>query len=300
MPLTKLSFWTNGGGREYPVQAALDLAAQGDLHGWTFELLSALLAEQQDRGKRISTTLLTTKCLRSEVLSRLNDYTDDPRKLWASFRGTMFHGRLERHAHSDSIAEARYWVTLPNGDELSGSPDLVNVRLGILDDYKTNKENPKYGKPWPGHVKQVQINRWLVDHAHRVEWQGSSYELWGFDAEISGEDLTANRAMFVPKQWTALRLIHLDDKGPAVLPVEKSVDVPQVGDPSKTKKARVADIWSDSVVEKLVMDLYVEVKAALDADEPPPIPAEFTRQAHPLCGYCPVRERCWELAMVGK
>lgn len=285
MPITHLELRRG----TVPVQQALDIAlSEGECDGYTWELLSALLAEQQDREDRISTTYLLSKCPRSEYLQRTTNYSVKPGALWAAFRGTMLHGRLESHAHPRNIAEARYHLELPGLGPLSGSPDLVDPVLGILDDYKTcgPGKAPRFGGPWDEHVAQVQINRWLVDHATHVEYDGETYYL--DDPEF--------RWRFVPPHWTKLRLIYLDvDKGPQVMDCTKSIQVP--AKKGGTKPMRVPDIWDDARVEQLVRAKYAERVDTHTTDEVPPIPAGFERQSHVLCGYCPVREQCWDLAM---
>src|SRR5262249_34373218 len=83
---------------------------------WTYELLAAMLHAQTAHpsardGSRISTTVLTNKCLRRLAYERTTDdfvlVVDD---LWPMFRGTQFHGQLEPFAGPDTIAEARFHV----------------------------------------------------------------------------------------------------------------------------------------------------------------------------------------------
>jgi len=292
MPLTALRIGEN----DYPIDLALQKAENGELSDWTYELLNALLAEQQDRGDTLSTTALTSKCFRSEYLKRRLDYTDDPHKLWAAFRGTMYHGRLEAYCHPRNIAEARYHVELDGLGSLSGSPDLVDPVRGVLYDFKTNKENPRYSKPWPEHVLQVQINRWLVDHAVTVDHEGISYLLVynGDDPTVANEVLL-NRMRFIPPKWHSLMLVYMDDKGPKLMTVKRSEEV--IGKNGRPKNVNVPDVWSDQRVENVIRRLYAERKEALDSNTVPAIPDAFARQQHVLCGYCPVRTKCWDLEM---
>lgn len=299
------------GDEEIPVDDVLRRAEKGDIKGpWTYELLSALLATVQDRGRRISTTTLTAKCPRSEYLKRTTDYTEEAAKLWASFRGTMFHGQLEQHAHPRSVAEARYWKDL-GGDlgMLSGSPDLVDISAGLLYDYKFTKENPRYDYPWKDHIEQVQINRWLVEHADYVEerrdFEGCiplfplserGHDLVAARIEeeprafLAGADTTENRIRFVPYEWQGCIVIYMDDKGPKPLTCTRSEEV--IGKNSKPRKVRVPDVWADHRVYELVVKKYAERQEALEGDVLPDIPEGYEAWAHPLCGFCPVRQEC--------
>lgn len=296
MPLTALDF---GRGRVLPIDKALEAAANGQLDQWPYELLRAVLDVQQDRGDKISTTTLLAKCPRSEYLKRKTDYTDQPEKLWPAWRGTMFHGQLEFCSHPGNIAEARYYAELPSGDILTCSPDLVSPHLGQLIDYKTCEEAPR-SRPWENQVQQVQINRWIVDHAFKVEYDGTTYDLF-IDSQVTGDRMVnlTNRERFVPAEWDSLWLIYLTPKKPVSMRVSKSIQIPTV-DGKKTKAAKVPDIWTDAQVESLIYPLYEERKQQLSGGELPPIPKEFDRQQHPLCQWCPVRSLCWDLAMDGQ
>lgn len=266
-----------------PEDALAQAAERPEGQKYPYELLKAMLATQQERDY-ISTTLLTSKCLRSTVLKRQVDYSEEVDRMWAAFRGTMFHGQLEKNVHPDCIEEARFFVELEGLGILSGSPDLVDPVRGILYDWKFTKENPRFDRPWPDHVLQVQINRWLVDHAYAVTWRGIEY------------DLTAKRNIkkFRPVDWQDLILVYMDDRGPKPLRVMKSIDIPKVSGEG-TKKARVSDVWDDETVEAIILERYAASLEALESGTVPEVPAGWEEAAHPLCGFCPVRKECLAL-----
>lgn len=268
-------------------EEALEAAAERpEGQKYPYELLKAMLATRQERDY-ISTTTLTSKCLRSTVLQRQEPYTEDVDRMWAAFRGTMFHGQLEKHAHPECVEEARFFVELEGLGTLSGSPDLVDPARGILYDYKFTKENPRFDRPWPDHVQQVQVNRWLVDHAHRVVWRGKEYDL----------SVKRNIKKFRPMDWQDLIVIYMDDRGPKPLRVTKSIDIPKLHGEG-TKKARVSDVWDDEKVEEFIYSRYEEAKHYLESGEVPPIPGpEWAYGAHALCGFCPLKQRCIELQL---
>lgn len=274
---------------------------------WTYELLTAMFLTSvahpsNDDPSRISTTVLTQDCLRSVALDRFNDYTVTPADLWAAFRGTMFHKQLEQYAASTSYGEARFFVTdlgvqIPavkkairskKDRAFSGSPDLVDPVAGILYDYKRKKEVPRWNSCWPSDIQQLNINRWLVDHADTVLHQGVEYDL--LDPEV--------RAKFVPVEWQELVIVYVDDLGPKPIAVTKSIDVPKVSGEG-TKKARVADVWSDEMAETFIAERYIAARAALTTGSAP-IPAGWEHQSKPLCGYCPSRTLCADLERQGE
>lgn len=268
-----------------PIADCLEHAATRENKcGYTYEVLAAMFDTLQDRGERISTTLLTTKCLRQEAIARKEDHAVDPVKLYASFRGTFFHGLLETHAHPRAVAEPRYFATLDGLGELSGSPDLVDPYAGTLYDYKFTREVPRWDRAWSNHEEQVQVNRWLVDYAHTVEWQGDTYDLSD----------PANRAKFVPYEWRGLYLVYADDKGVKPILVTRSEQVPKKYG-NGMKAARVADIWGDERVEGWIREKYALAQSALSGGVLPDIPEDFTGWRHPLCGWCSVKDRCVDL-----
>lgn len=290
-----------GGKQAHDPDTVLEHAAQRDNPRFPYELLRAMLNEVQDRGRRISvTTVLSGKCLRSEVLKRTRPYTDDPAKLYASFRGTMFHGRLEQTAHPDAIPEARFHKHLDGLGWFSGSPDLVDPVRGYLYDYKFTGENPRFDYPWGDHKEQVQMNRWLVDHCDYVETaDGEAYPVTEAGCMALGEEYDEGKCKavaerFRPYDWQALVVVYMDDKGPKPIACTRSIEIPQKGDPTRTKKVRVPDIWEDERVEELIRENYLPAQQALDPDctELPPIPPDYESWKHPLCNYCPVKADC--------
>lgn len=292
----------------FTVEGALEhVATRKNRCHWTWELLSAMFQTSVAHpsnadASRISTTVLTQDCLRSVALDRFNDYTVTPDDLWASFRGTMFHKQLEQYAATTSYGEARFFVTdlgvqIPavkkairskKDRSFSGSPDLVDPGAGTLYDYKRTKEVPRYSYVYDNHIQQLNVNRWLVDHADTVEHLGVTYDL--LDPEV--------RARFVPVEWQELVIVYVDDRGPKPIAVTKSIDVPKVGGQG-TKKARVADVWSDETAETFIAERYIAARAALTTGSAP-IPAGWEGQSKPLCNYCPSRTLCADLERRGE
>jgi hypothetical protein len=304
-------------GRDYSIEEwYAHLATRSECRQWTYELGRAMVSSSvahpsNDDPTRISTTVLTSKCLRQVALERFNDYELEPSSLYAAFRGTQFHGQMEAHASPGSYAEARFFVedlgtlipvvkkALPRKDRsFSGSPDLVDPTVGVLFDYKRTKEVPRFDSVWGDHVEQLNVNRWLVDHAETVGIKGYENDprlpppLEVLDNGTCVFDLTRPdvRSFFVPMDWQELVIVYVDDKGPKPLTVMESIDVPKVGGVG-TKKARVPALWSDEKCEAFIAERYIAARNALTSKSAP-IPKGWERQGHILCGYCPVRDLC--------
>lgn len=290
-------------------QECLDHAAtRQNKCDFTYELLASLFATVQERDYISTTTLMSGKCLRSEFLKRTEGYVEEPKARWKSWRGTMFHGQLEKFAGPGAIPEARFHAELTDLGPLSGSPDLYTLS-GILYDYKNTGSIPRFGTPWKDHVEQLNVNRWLVDHAHTVEITGKAPEGLPLDLPDGATwregdqlflDLTNDyiRPLFVPYEWQSLVIIYMDENGPAPMTVTKSIQVPKK-DGNGTKAARVPDIWSDEYATEFIREQYEKASKALTEGNLPEIPPGYEHQAHPLCGYCPVRARCRELELEG-
>ena len=285
------------------------IAQRGDREKYTPEIFAAMLATRQERDY-VSTTSLTAKCLRQQSICRQYDYAESVDGMWASFRGTMFHGQLEKHAATDAFEEARFHVDLEVDGEtqhLSGSPDVISTS-GLLYDYKFCKEVPRWDRPWGDHVEQGQINRWLCDHATMVEWRGWRFytqdnkgdTMEPIEGQVQEDTGTVTCVEdFRPVDWQGIIVVYMDDKGVKPLLCYTSIDVPKVSGEG-TKKARVADIWTDEQVEELILDRYSKAHDALTLLNIPPAPAGWERQSHILCQYCPVRAICAELESEGK
>lgn len=292
---------------------------------WTYELAAAMLHNavqhpSNEDPSRISTTTLTSKCLRQSALDRTNGFTIELADLYASFRGTAVHAQLEKFVNPGCYGEVRFGIPdlgkqipllkklLPRKDRsFSGSPDLVDPQVGILYDYKRTKNVPRFNTVWPDHIEQLNINRWLVDHADFVEVTQptpSEYEsgIVNRDEErgVTTYDLTDInvRYRFVPVEWQELVIVYVDDQGPKPITVTESIDVPTKV-PGNTKKARIPALWSDDRVEEYIAEKYVAARTALTAGIAP-IPKGWENQSHVLCNYCPVSGLCASLEREGK
>lgn len=276
-------------GEVYTLDEALEKSLSGDMGEFTYELLAAMFDCANDgthEGPRLSTTTLTAKCFRSTYLERTEDYVELLPRMWAAFRGTMFHGRLEQYEGPNSIAEARFHAELPEIGPFSGSPDLVDITRGILYDYKFTKEVPRFDRVWPDHIEQLNINRWLVDHAHTVTYKDEDHDLT--DPET--------RSRFVPVEWQDLICVYMDDRGPKPIRAYESIQVPKKNGDG-TKPMRVAAIWSNEQARDFIVSRYTERKGYFDEQKVPRIPEGFEGQGHPLCGFCANKHRCRELEL---
>ena len=236
----------------YTIDEMLSLGMEADpkWSPWTYELIHAALDEWQERDW-ISTTLLVGGCARSKVLERKEDFILSLEDLWPALQGTLVHRTLESTARPGSVAEGRFYTTIQvpkvGGVEVSCSPDLVTAH-GHLVDYKrpTDDRNiPMYGYPWKSHVYQLQLNRYIVNHAER--WD-------------TAEELPWNpRTLHI----THLYVVYLGSRAPKIIEVQKSVEVPLKNGSTGVRK--VPDIWDDTYVEDILIPRLTGMVKALKA-----------------------------------
>jgi hypothetical protein len=171
---------------------------------WTVELITAALAEHQERGDRISTSLLTGGCPRGSVLERMVDWVGNLDTMYASLRGTLLHKVLQDYARPTGIAEVRFYTTVDEV-EFSCSPDLLTQ--DAVWDYKMTELPPTFGYPYRHHTEQLMFNAFVVRHAEKWEQaDGSAYALpWDPREQVA-------------KQVVA---VYLGPKGPKPITYEK-------------------------------------------------------------------------------
>lgn len=278
-----------------PTDKCLDCAlTRNNGCNYTYEVLKAMYGADQteQRGDNVSTTTLLTSCPRQTVLERKTDFIAHPDDLWAAFKGTLTHEVLRDNIGPGDWGEVRVWARVPDTDEyISCRPDLVSPRQGILWDYKTAKRIPNFGHIWPNQEAQLQINRWIIDHAVG----------WGDEGPSDKKTWSSFGPEMRPQEWTSLRIVYITDETMAVHEVTKRIRVP-----NKTREGEhteiVPDIWSDEQVLDYMMPRWEELTRAFAGwpEHVPPIPEEIGADAWGRkfpCGWCPVRDECKRLAL---
>lgn len=198
---------------------------------WTFELIKAALGEHQERGKRISTTTMTTPCPRQEVLKRSVDYVGSLDDMYAPLRGTMVHRTLEHSARLGAIAEARFFTTVDE-IELSCSPDLVTENT--VYDYKVPVDAsgvPTFGYPFRHQTDQLMTNAFILRHAERWELPDGSTTL-PFDPREN----PVSHAV----------IVYLGPKGPKVIEWQRMEEF--VTPTGAKRSGKRAYVWNDDEV----------------------------------------------------
>lgn len=240
---------------------------------WTYELLAAAMNEWQERDY-ISTTALISACPRSLVIERNEPFILPLDSLYASLMGTLIHRTLESAARPGSIAEARFFATIDD-TEVSCSPDLVT--LDTVWDYKKTENPPTFDYPYKKHTLQLQYNRFLINHASRWEMDGKPFEI-PFDPHAT--------------VFKHLAVVYLGPKGPKVIEVTASRDVPTAT--GKTVKRRVPDIWDNDRVYEDMSNRLESLRMALESyPKWPKGLEERMGWEGPADWHCPGAPLCW-------
>jgi hypothetical protein len=287
--------------------------------GMSGELLEAMYGKQQNRGANISTTALIADCPRQVVLERRENYTVDPRRLYAAFRGEMAHKVQEGHMRPGSWGERRVWTAHPlnPGEFISCSPDRVDPDLGYLWDIKSSEELPKghWKTPYPKHVKQLQINAFIIRNAEWIEPLEASKDglpplprRTVMSGGVKWREFSPNPLWepfpeeLRPARFERLFIEYIAFEGSTVLECLKSQRVPTTDGNGTKWGPKVPDVWDDGQVIDMMEENYYDVKRGLDSlDDPvgyvPPVPprlAGWPLDKRSPCNWCDVRPQCMQ------
>jgi hypothetical protein len=196
---------------------------------WPTELIAAAIGEHQERGDRLSTSLLTGGCPRGSVLERKVDWVGDLDTMYASLRGTLLHKVFEDYARPGSVAEVRFYTTVDD-IEFSCSPDLLTP--DTLIDWKMTENPPTFGYPYRSHTEQVMFNAYVARHAERWEKADGSEVVLPFDPRI--------------ETVKAVVVVYVGPKGPKPIVYEKAEKFITPADVEKERKRPY--VWSDKEV----------------------------------------------------
>lgn len=183
--------------------------------------------------------------MRGNIIERKADYIDSLDQRYASIKGTLIHRTMEIAARPGSIAEWRFWMDV-DGLEFSCSPDVIVPSIGLLSDWKTTENPPNFGYAYRHHKEQVNLNRYVVNHAAR--WRGPNGE----------DDIPADPRHI---DFTHLSVVYLGPKEPKTILIEKSID--HVTPNGRSIKKKVPDVWTDDAVRKFLYPRLEGVEMAL-------------------------------------
>jgi hypothetical protein len=133
---------------------------------FSYPVLRGMVMNELKNREGIHVTSLLN-CLRKIVLDTRHDIYVPPEQTYWAFRGQLAHSIVEL-AQSDNAVVEQQFVKEIEGIPIVGSPDVIYPDRGLLVDYKTTASAPRRG-PYPQHVMQVNIYRWLVREHHRVD-----------------------------------------------------------------------------------------------------------------------------------
>lgn len=128
-------------------------------------LSSMVLNLRKEEGISVSSIL---NCLRKVVLQIRNDVYLDPRELYYSFRGQLFHTVIAQAQEEKAIVEQRFERDIA-GITLVGHPDVIYPEQKKLVDYKSTRRIPKEDIPYAHHSLQVNLYRYLAAPKYQID-----------------------------------------------------------------------------------------------------------------------------------
>jgi len=135
---------------------------------FTADILKGIIEEVTDTREGISVTKLLG-CPRATYLINRHDVYVSPEKLYWAFRGVLGHAVIEKYkADKDAITEKRFSRKIKKMT-ISGKPDIIIPKHGLIRDYKTTKEVPYYNKVYSNHEAQLNLYRWLINKEHKID-----------------------------------------------------------------------------------------------------------------------------------
>lgn len=199
-------------------------------------------------------------CARKAHLKKKTEYYENPRFMYALFRGTMLHSILEDtnrlYAPDAIISEKRYHRRVPGTNvDLSGKIDKYVIDEQCLDDYKTiadDKVEDLVKKLPEDYVKQTNIYAWILEgNGIPVKKIKIHFFSWKY-CYTTGEKCLIGAGWFKPK-WENIPSVPL------------------------LKMSQVEDF------------LVHRVKDVTRTEMPPPIGHDDRW----MCQGCAFKERCW-------
>jgi hypothetical protein len=133
---------------------------------FSYPILKGMVTNERREREGIHVTSLLN-CLRKVALDQKHQIYVRPEQTYWAFRGQLAHSIVEL-AQSDGAVVEQQFVKEIDGIPIVGSPDVIYPDQGLLVDYKTTAQAPKRG-PYPQHVMQVNIYRWLVREHHPID-----------------------------------------------------------------------------------------------------------------------------------
>lgn len=125
-------------------------------------------SHNEHRGDMISPSALGG-CPRSFVLERMEDYYQEPPKLYYTVRGSLIHGFLEDADVENTLKEQRVYKQIDDW-WISGRFDFLDLRDYTLEDYKTTQDKTTWflfnEGAKPEHILQTNVYRWLLNGGH--------------------------------------------------------------------------------------------------------------------------------------
>lgn len=151
----------------FTVEACLKCARGIPPCNFTYSILKTMYEEYVPEEGKIHVTELWG-CARQVALKRKLSETVAPEDLWFVVRGKMFHSIMETVGEKEKDILTEYRMSAPfkiHGKTYSliGRLDEFDINSGILRDYKTTTQIPRYSRAYADHGTQVNTYAYLLE-----------------------------------------------------------------------------------------------------------------------------------------
>lgn len=149
-------------GKKLSFEEAEKLALNDELTPFSFPVVNCIIQMLKEE-RNVYSISQALNCNRRIYLTAKLDVYPELESLYYAFRGTIFHLLLERFTNNEDYIVEKTFTATYKGVEISGKPDLIILKKPIrLKDYKTIEALPKWGSPYPHHIVQLNLYKWLL------------------------------------------------------------------------------------------------------------------------------------------
>ena len=295
--MPQIGWVEQGTGKEESFEYWLGEAeAYGSALGFPYEVLLGMSKQLSGhhRPAGLSATMLLG-CPRRSHIESLTDYYTDAAGDYPAFRGTIAHSMLEDNQKESALVEHRFH-RMYRGTALSGQLDKLELK---------NVPNPKelLGQ-WVRWCEDMYIweqNALPIDlPAQPVlpagarflisDWK-SKHELPTFTYVFSSHQEQGNLYRWlcrIPAGMVEIEFVYVSMEGVRVMPLYD-------GGTFRNGRAKPQQLWTDEQMEEFLNRRMVPLAVSAKYKKPiayDRVPTDDLWE----CGYCPVRQQCYELA----
>lgn len=162
-------------------------------------------------------------CPHRVKMERTRDYYLPPEAAYRLVRGRSWDCLINDYARAGAIVHRRFWRDF-KGVPITGEPDLIDLKLRTIEDYKAPAKDT--ARVWPSYSFQLNGYAWITEEALREEYGLQIESLW---LNVCGP--TRYLRLEVPLWSPRTREVEVGRRLDSLLRVLDSPEVGPCGDP---------------------------------------------------------------------